>query len=52
MDGMGCGARGQGRNVGGGRWGCAPHPAFYALAEDMSLNKGATQFKLGLSPYL
>ena len=47
---VGLGDRGA---TGGGRWGCEPHPAFYALAaEDMSLNRGATQFKLGLSPYL
>ena len=40
----------QGRNC-WGRWGRAPpQPAFHTLAKDMSLNRGATHFTLGLRP--
>ena len=35
---------------GGGRWGLVPPPEFHSLAKDMSLNRGATHFKLGLRP--
>ena len=34
----------------GGRLGRAPRPAFYTLAKDMSLNRGATHFTLGPRP--
>ena len=38
--------------LGGGALGRAPPPAFHALAKDMSLNKGATHFTLGLNHVL
>ena len=35
-----------GAQLGGGRWGRAPPPAFHAMAKDMSLSRGATHFAL------
>ena len=36
----------RGAQLGWGRWGRAPPPAFKTLAKDMSLNNGATHFTL------
>ena len=42
---------GAGGVSGRGRWGRAPPPpAFQTLAKDISLDRGATHFTLGLSP--
>ena len=40
----------QRRNLGGGRWGRVPPPVFHILVKDMSKNRGATHFTLGLRP--
>ena len=39
-----------GAQLGWGRWGRAPPPAFHTLAKGMSLNRGLTHFTFGLRP--
>ena len=48
MEGGGRELHGAGARLGEGALGAASPPAFHTLAKDISLNKGATRFTLGL----